>query len=318
MISLIIPIYKVEQYLPRCIDSFLAQTYRDFEMILVDDGSPDRCGEISDEYAARDSRIRVIHKANGGLSDARNAGFEASCGEYITFIDSDDWVAHDFLEKQLDALVRTGSDICECGVLRTEGEIPAVRETSGTEELYPCEEALKLLMEDRVLHQHVWNKLYRRSCVQDVTFRVGKTHEDEFWTYRVFGNAEKVVKIPDELYYYFQRPGSIMGTGFSLRRLDALEAKQERQHYIEEKFPALRKTAERNLFGSCIYEGQMTLKWLSGDEKKQAMETIDTVRRECGKVDISGMKLSEKLWIRLAEVDFWGLCRLKNLLGKGI
>ena len=318
-ISIIIPIYNVELYLQRCVDSLLKQTYRDFELILVDDGSPDRCGVICDEYAAADPRISVIHKQNGGLSDARNAGLAIARGEYIAFVDSDDWVAPDYLERLFTALTETSADICACAVLKTDGTAAVPAEKAGVPEAFETAQALKLLVCDSVFHQYVWNKLYRRSVISDILFPKGKTNEDEFWTYRVFGNARKVARIPDVLYFYFQRPGSIMGESYSLKRLDALEGKLGRQKYLDDRFPELSLTAKRNLFGSCIYAGQMSLIHLSGLRKKEAKKKIMEIVRdtaltfpECKTVDGSN-----KLWFALAKVSFWGTCRVKNLLKKG-
>ncbi|MCR4673151.1 MAG: glycosyltransferase [Lachnospiraceae bacterium] len=327
MISIIVPIYKVEPYLRRCVDSLLAQSIKDTELILVDDGSPDNCGEICEEYARTDARVRVIHKENGGLSDARNAGLAIAQGEWISYVDSDDWVSPTFLERLFASAERTGADICECGFIRTDGndEETSVNQgpssTSTTETMtVGTSEGLKLLIEDCVFHQTVWNKIYRRECLEGMLFPVGKTNEDEFWTYQVFGRAGKVTKIEDGLYYYFQRPGSIMGAGYSLKRLDALEAKLARQQYVEENFPELTQIAALNLFGSCIYSGQMTLKHLSGEEQKEAVRKIDSIRAECtpDKGTIAGMTGHAKMWTNLAVKDFWKLCRVKNFLGKGL
>ena len=316
-ISVIVPIYNVEPYLRRCVDSLLRQSYADFELILVDDGSPDNCGSICDEYAAVDSRVRVIHKPNGGLSDARNAGLEIAQGEYIAFVDSDDWVAKDYLERLMAALTDTGADICECDVFKTSGE-----ETSsgqGSPVVYETAEALVQLIHDGVFRQHVWNKLYRREVIADILFPKGKTNEDEFWTYRVFGNAKKVAKISDVLYFYFQRPGSIMGETYSLKRLDALEGKMLRQKYIDTKFPELSLQAKLNLFGSSIYAGQMSLIHLPKTQIPTAKEKISRVVRHCSIsvrecIRVDG---SNKLWFTLAKFSFWGTCRIKNLLKKG-
>lgn len=127
LISVIVPIYRVEEYLPRCIDSLLAQTYQNIQIILVDDGSPDACGRICDEYASTDKRIQVIHKENGGLSDARNAGLSASKGDYIAFVDSDDWVASEYLERMQQSLCKHDADICECSVQHTSGDVLPVK-----------------------------------------------------------------------------------------------------------------------------------------------------------------------------------------------
>ena len=319
MVSIIVPIYNVEPYLRRCVDSLLRQTYKDFELILVDDGSPDNCGAICDEYAAVDTRVRVIHKSNGGLSDARNAGLAIAQGEYIAFVDSDDWVAADYLGRMLAALQETGADICECEVLRTDGSQEAVTDAQADAAAFETESAMKELICDGVFRQHVWNKLYRRVVIADICFPKGKTNEDEFWTYRVFGNAKRIAKISDVLYFYFQRPGSIMGETYSIKRLDALEAKLQRQEYIDAGFPKLSLQAKQNLFGSCIFAGQMSLLRLSGEQLRAAKAKIRAIISKNG---ISfkaclGVDGSNKLWFSLAKISFWGTCRLKNLLKRG-
>ena len=319
MISIIVPIYKVEEYFPRCVDSLLGQTDGDFELILVDDGSPDRCGAICDEYAAKDPRIFVIHKENGGLSDARNAGLEIARGEYIAFVDSDDWVSPRYLELLRQGLETTGSDICECGILRTEGtSCPEPGET--VSEVFDTVTALEELIRDGKFHQYVWNKLYRRETIGDIRFPLGKTNEDEFWTYQVFGRATCAARIDPVLYNYFQRPGSIMGVGYSLKRLDGLEAKARRQTYVEQCFPQLAGQAKRNLHISCVYSGQMVIRHLAGDDRQQAMEIIGGYLQvhPIDKTEISQTDWGTKLWLTLAGKNFWGTCRLKNLLRRGL
>lgn len=319
LISVIVPIYNVEQFLPRCIDSLLNQDCKNFELILVDDGSIDKCGAICDRYAKNDSRIKVIHKPNGGLSDARNAGLEIATGEFIAFVDSDDWVASNYLSTMLEILKISGSDICECEVLKTEGEVDICDDTPDSMQVYSAEAALKQLICDSVFHQYVWNKLYKRSCLEDIFFPVGKTNEDEFWTYQVFGNANRIVKSNRILYYYYQREGSIMGVGFNLKRLDALEAKQRRQEYLENHYPSLSAMSKVNLFTSCIYSGQMTLKYLKGEQKRKAMRIIEMVQSASRPVkqEFDSLPGSEKLWIQMAKANFWMLCRVKNLLEIG-
>lgn len=320
LISVIVPVYRVEPYLRRCIDSILRQTLSDFELILVDDGSPDGCPQICEAYAQADARVRVIHKTNGGLSDARNAGLAVAGGEYIVFVDSDDWVSERYLETLFKAIQSTGSDICECAAAVVSDERTAVVSSAARESrVYRAQEALRLLIQDSVLHQYVWNKMYRKSCVDGILFETGRTNEDEFWTYQVFGRASGVTKIEDTLYFYYQRQDSIMGVGYSIRRLDALEAKSRRQKYVEEHFPMLAEEAQINLFASCIYSGQMTLRYLPRDDKRRARAVIDRMIEEnnlraAGTANLTG---GAKLWIILAKWSFWGTCRLKNLLGRG-
>ena len=320
MISIIVPVYKVEDYIHRCIDSLLTQTYMNTQIIRVDDGSPDMCGPICDEYAAADTRIQVIHKENGGLSDARNAGLLAAKGEYIAFVDSDDWVAPEYLERMYQALCEQDADICECSVQRTSGEVLAVKTADKSERVFGTEAALAELIQDGVFRQHVWNKLYKRSCLANITFPVGKTNEDEFWTYRVFGNAKKIARIDDVLYFYFQRSGSIMGSQYSLRRLDALEAKQERQRYIEENCPALADLARINLLFSCIYAGQMILIHLKATEKEKAKRYVDGVweRTKLTNSQLNKIIGSKKCWFVMAKIHFWGTVWIRNKLNRGL
>ena len=323
MISVIVPIYKVEKYLKRCVDSLLGQTFTDFEVILVDDGSPDGCGAICDAYASQDPRVRALHKSNGGLSDARNAGLLVAAGDEIAFLDSDDWVAPDFLAALHDALIRTGADIAECAVVKTDGTADIASDgadgASSEPTVYSTEPALRELIHDGAFRQTVWNKLYKRSVLEGILFPVGRTNEDEFWTYKVFARAEKAAKIDRPLYCYFQRPGSIMGASFSLRRLDALDAKRERQAFIEEHFPSLTRDARMNLFATCIYLAQMSLRYLKGDERaaarKKLAETYAICRPE--REDLASLSPRERFWPSLARINLFGTVRLKNLLRRG-
>jgi hypothetical protein len=235
-------------------------------------------------------------------------------------VDSDDWVAPDYLEKLLGGLTGTGADICECAILRTESE--QAQAASGAmlpAKIYHTEEALYRLIHDDLFRQHVWNKLYRRNVIAEIYFPKGKTNEDEFWTYQAFGNAKKVSKIPDVLYFYFQRPGSIMGETYSLKRLDALDAKLARQKYVQQHFPDLTAIARYNLFGSCIYAGQMSLLHLSKEDLASARAKINTALCACPMTltECISAPGSNKVWFSFARVSFWGTCRLKNLLKKG-
>lgn len=321
MISIIVPIYKVEEYLERCIQSILKQTYNEYELILVDDGSPDNCGEICDRYAEIDNRIKVIHKPNGGLSDARNVGLEMAGGEYVVFVDSDDWLAPQYLEHLLDVAKKTGSDIVECDIIKTsnENEI-AVCESEYGSKCYKTEEALRLLVEDSVFHQYVWNKIYTREVIGNISFEKGRTNEDEFWTYQIFGRARKVARIDVPLYFYYQRESSIMGVGYNIKRLDGIEAKLRRQEYIEDNFPELTTVAKINLIGSCIYAGQVSLLYMDKNNQQFAKNIIDISRKRyqlsfCEMKDIS---LRAKIWFVLGRISFWGTCKLKNFLKKGL
>ena len=248
LISVIVPIYNVEKYLARCVDSIVNQTYKNLEIILVDDGSPDRCSQMCDDYAEKDRRIKVVHKKNGGLSDARNAGMAVATGEYISFIDSDDYVSDDFFECLLDVMNKENSDIAECSVVKfyEDNRFDEFSDDLSVK-TYDTQDAMSALIAENPFHQHVWNKLYKTKLVKDIPYAVGKLNEDEFWTYRVFGRANKVSKLNKTMYYYFQRSSSIMGVGYNIRRLDALEGKANRQKYIEKNFPDLSTQAKIDL-----------------------------------------------------------------------
>lgn len=244
-ISIIIPVYNVEQYLPQCLNSVIDQTYRNLEIILVNDGSTDSCPQICNEYAINDQRIKVIHQPNGGLSDARNAGLKRATGDFISYIDSDDVVSVNFCEQLLKTLLENKADVVECGFLafETDRDLEELSATSQElTEIYETEPALELLMQE-YFKQVVWNKLYRREVVCHIQFPVGKINEDEFWTYKVFGNSKKIVKISDVLYFYRQQAESIMGKKYSLKRLDGLQALHDRIFYMKKNFPTLENLA---------------------------------------------------------------------------
>lgn len=319
LISVIVPIFKVEDYLNRCVESLIAQTYHNLEIILVDDGSTDTCPQLCDEWAEKDKRIKVIHKKNGGLSDARNAGIRAAEGEYILFVDSDDWVCADYAESLYRAVESSNSDICECDVIRTSGEImPHYEGKECIPVCYEPEEALKLLIEDRIFHQHVWNKIYRCDCIQGIPFEKGMVNEDEFWTYQIFGRANKVSKIQKKLYYYFQRNNSIMGTEYNYKRLDVLEAKNRRQRYIEKNYPRLGPTARINLLQTCMYSGQMVILHMKGEECDRALQSVTAYFKEEAKESKKmPVSLKEKFWFGAAKINFRLVCRIRNRLKIG-
>lgn len=238
LVSIVVPIYKVKKYLSKCVDSIIAQDYKNLEIILVDDGSPDNCPEICDEYAKKDERIRVVHKENGGLSDARNAGIKVATGEYIAFIDSDDYVAENYISMLLYTLKKYDADISACNYIK-------VYEDTGRQEVEPKTdkelvmtnvEAMKDLF---ILPSNsdvvTWNKLYRTSLFTDnnIEFPKGKLHEDNFTTYKLYYYSSKVAFVNVPCYYYLQRKDSIMGQKFNPRRLDVLLALQEIKKFVK-------------------------------------------------------------------------------------
>lgn len=320
LISVIVPIYNVEKYLDRCVDSIINQTYKNLEIILVDDGSPDNCPQMCDDYAKKDSRIKVVHKENGGLSDARNVGMEVATGEYVSFIDSDDYVSLDFYETLLETIVDNDSDIVECGVVKFyENEKFDKYNDDLKVTNYDTVDALDGLINENPFKQHVWNKLYKSNIALDIPYAVGKLNEDEFWTYQIFGKAKKVTRINKTMYYYFQRGSSIMGNGYNIKRLDALEGKMNRQAYIEKNFPILTTKAKVDLYGSCIFAYQSVLKFMSGKDKKKAGKIIKDYKNRCKLTndEINNVDDSSRKYYKLAKLNFYLCCKMKAIFNIG-
>lgn len=228
-ISVIVPVYNVEQYLSACVESILAQTFQDFELILVDDGSPDSCGAMCDAYAQKDPRVRVIHQENQGLSGARNTGIKAASGEYITFIDSDDLVKKDYLEKLLRAIKVESADISVCKPQEFEdGKNSVCLETVSAEAQHKCFSNIDVCVElynvSSQIPINAWGKLYRADLISDMEFPVGRIHEDQAFVPVACYRAGKIVLVDSPIYCYRQRPESIMQTKFSLKRYDDIWA----------------------------------------------------------------------------------------------
>lgn len=317
-ISVIVPVYKVEPYLDKCISSIVNQTYRNLEIILVDDGSPDNCPAMCDTWAEKDSRIRVIHKTNGGLSDARNAGMAIATGELMTFVDSDDWIVPDMYEYLYQRLTEDNSDIATCGVQMVWEDKKLCRMlTRAGSCVLNQEEAMQAIIEESWLKQPVWYKLYKTELVRDILFPVGKYHEDVFWSYQAVGRAQRV-SVSDHIgYYYLQRGGSIMGAGYSLKRLDAVEAKVQRCAYIQEQFPEISALAVKDLWFTCIYQGQLALRTLDKTEAEKILAHFENVM-ERQPFQMEGCSAKERLWLNMAKSSLMATCRVRNALKIGL
>lgn len=316
VISVIVPVYKVEKYLDRCVDSLVNQVYKNLEIILVDDGSPDNCPMMCDAWAQKDNRIKVIHKENGGLSDARNAGLEIANGQFIAFVDSDDWIDFDLFHTLLTALNKSNSDIACCKIVKVmeDGQKSQVGNFLGEYEVYDTESAMHELIIDRDIQQVVWNKLYKRKVLGNIKFEKGKYNEDEFWTYQVVGNANQVVVVDYPGYYYLQRNSSIMGSVYSLKRLDAVDAKVYRQEYLADNFPSLECIGKKNLLYTCLYHGQLVLKYINAVEEKAALIRLRKVFKQYKfrYSELRKMPLKDRMWIGLGKVNLKLTCELRN------
>ncbi|UQZ34398.1 glycosyl transferase family 2 [Paenibacillus sp. PK3_47] len=248
-ISIIVPIYKVEMYLKKCVDSILSQTFRDFELILVNDGSPDKCGEICDYYKELDPRVTVIHKQNGGLSDARNYGIEIAKGKYIGFVDSDDWIEPDMYESMHGLITAHKADIVVCGHYEVQDGVYLDKEFTHEVRVYNNQEAFKKLLEDTEIKNLAWDKLYRAELFKKVRYPVGRYFEDMFATFKLFLQADKVVSLDSPKYLYLRRGDSITGEMNNAKYYDRICAWQELYEAIKDKdYPeAVEKSLARNV-----------------------------------------------------------------------
>jgi glycosyltransferase involved in cell wall biosynthesis len=314
LISVIVPVFKVEAYLDRCLESLTGQTYENLEILLVEDGSPDNSGAICDAWAEKDSRIRVIHQKNSGGGPARNAALDVARGELLAFVDSDDYIAP-FMFRHLYDLMAEGADIAECDYRITAGDDMLFAETDWVSAAYTPEEAMTCHIRDTVFRQLIWNKLYRRELAEGVRFPSGTSIDDEYFTYRLLGNAKKLVRSNLVCYAYRQQEGSVMHRKFSLKRVESLEAKLNRIAYLEERMPALTGEAKEDLVMACLFLMQSSLQFLSGEELRKAKQLISGAMEAARPVparEDRPRKRAILLW--LAQRDLEAASRFLNML----
>ena len=285
LVSVIVPIYKVEKYIYRCIDSIINQTYKKLEILLIDDGSPDNCGKICEEYSKKDNRIKVIHKENGGLSDARNTGINIAKGNYLTFIDSDDYVAEDYVEFLLNLLKENEADMSACKhtVVYNEKKYKNL----GTKKYYIAEpkQIFEMLLYSDDFDVSAWGKLYKKDLFCDIRFPKDRLFEDAATTYKLIDMCKKIAFKSESKYFYVIRDDSITTKEFNSKKFDLIISTEEMVTYIKEKYPDLSKGCERRL----MYSYLSTLMNLAESDnqtenykeyKKQLMEYIKKHKKE--------------------------------------
>ncbi len=318
LISVIVPVYKVEPYLDRCVESIVNQTYRNLEIILVNDGSPDNCPQMCDAWAERDVRIKVIRKENGGLSDARNAGMAAATGELVSFIDSDDYITPDFIEALYHAMMQTSADVVECAVdyVDEDGNILRQRCAAETSEMDRLEALRRLILEDGI-YQTVWNKLYRREVC--IPFEKGKLHEDEFFTWQVFERIEKLAVVQKPMYHYLQRSSSIIGTPYNIRRLDGLQARFDRMQAMQ-KYDGLAALTRQQFILDCMWHYQSVKRHLIGQERIEALRQVREWMKQCPVVPISKLigKQTHRVWYVMFRMMPDTIVWVRNKVGIGL
>ena len=253
-LSIIVPVYKVEKYLPRCIDSILAQTFGDFELILIDDGSPDGCGRICDEYARKDKRIVVIHQKNMGVSAARNAGLDIARGRYIGFVDSDDWIEPQMYEVMMDAIRENGADMAVCGVRYADEDGKFTRADRLSEGVYTRAGLLEdvFAMPNR-LGGGCCNKVFDASKIASVRFKVGMTiAEDALYLFDCFMRIDGAVKIGDALYNVYERCGSATRTDSMICVNETIEGRLSMLRHTRKYMPSVEARAADKFLDECL------------------------------------------------------------------
>jgi len=229
LVSVVLPIYKVEAFLKECVNSVINQTYKNLEIFLVDDGSPDSCPELCDSYAETDSRIKVIHKINGGLSDARNAAIDVCTGEYITFVDSDDVIHPSMIEALMKPVIEQQVEI-SAGSYSNFTDNYIINDLIEASQIMTFEQ-----LTEKPLYITAWGKIYKTCLFENIRYPKGKLHEDEFTTWKLLDKAEKIAYTPAPLYFYRQREGSIIAQKKLSNFIDTVDALKERISYFQKK-----------------------------------------------------------------------------------
>lgn len=321
LISIIVPVYKVENYLDRCVESLVNQTYKNLEIILVDDGSPDSCGKRCDLWAEQDKRIKVIHKKNGGLSDARNYGINNASGEFVAFVDSDDWIEPQMYETLYNAIIENDCDIASCGVRRVwENKKECMLTKLNGDHILNRIEAMEALMDSSYLIMTVWNKLYKRQIVKDELFPVGKINEDEFWSWKIICKANRVISIEHPFYNYFQRNDGIMAQEACKYPMLVVDAKCQRHKYIQENMPSLKNKSCMDLIYTCLFQAQLAQKSLSREQRKVCLNDMKEIVKQHRpeKVYISSMPLKQRLRFEQIYHLFKITCYIQNFFHVGV
>lgn len=282
LISIIVPVYNVEKYLHRCVDSLRNQTYTSLEIILVDDGSTDSCPKICDEFAKLDDRIEVIHKENGGLSDARNVAIDICKGKYLLFVDSDDFIAHNTVELLYETLTKNKCDISTCGYINHYETVSPLGVEGNTELILDTEEALENMLYQKDVTTSAWGKLYKRELFDGIRYPKGKICEDLPTTYKLFSRSTRIVINTSIKFYYQQRTDSIINSQFKRGRMDALDFAEEQLKYMEKNHPSLARAA-RNRY---VMEAIFIITQIPRDDRRftreiqRCVDVIKNYRRE--------------------------------------
>lgn len=280
LISVIIPVYNVEAYFSRCIKSVINQTYTQLEIIIVNDGSTDGSGVLCDKFSEKDCRISVIHRSNRGLSDARNYGTEVAQGDYIFYLDSDDYLSLDCLKKLYNAILEHDAEVAQTNFYYDYPDYLLYNKSlNGKDKVFTREEAMQGLLEQQVIKNFAWGKLIRADIAKEHSFPKGKYFEDTFWKFNIIHECKKYVALAKPMLYYLQRPASISGT-FSLRNLDLLEGELQRLAFIKKYYSKKHEQHALELLHHKVTHDQRLLNRLVKDDQQKYIERLAEIEDE--------------------------------------
>ena len=318
LVSIIVPVYNSEEYLSKCLDSLINQTYKNIQIVIINDGSPDNSEIICKKYAEIDSRITYVFKENGGVSDARNYGLDYSKGDIISFVDPDDWISSDAIEKIVRVMIDDGSDIVSFGVKYVDENDNLIRTVAvEKKECLSTEVAMEEFLKYNKIKQQVWDKIYKKSVIGGIRFEKGRAIEDVFWVHQILGEAKKISVIPNPFYYYLQRSNSVMGAGYSPKWLDVLDALRIRCDYIKERFPKLYDNAVSLYINTCMYHTQLAIRANQSSNFINDNILSRISFRKNGNI-YKPLPFKQKIWLFMFVTWPFFTCKLRNKLGLGV
>lgn len=323
-ISIIVPVYNTEKYLSRCIDSVINQTFTDFEVLLIDDGSTDNSGKICDEYAEKDSRIKVIHKENGGQAEARNLALDIAKGDYIAFVDSDDYISKYYLHILYDNIKKYDADISVCVCEKFTDILPTETTTQTHPETYSGKEFTTRCLLDKI-PMKPWilcDKLWHRDCFSEIRMPIGRIYEDNAIVYKILYNAKKIVDCNNKLYFYFQRPESTVNQPFSIKHLDWLFVLNEMSIFFKElnDNTLYKKTIE--MYISAIVNASHNVQKYVGDKSvvkklRNNLKVQTTIAKQLFPVTIETHPQVYEIISPIYSKIYWTAQNIKNKLKRG-
>lgn len=316
ILSIIVPVYNAAKYLDQCIDSLVSQTYKNLEIILVNDGSSDDSLTICQKWQKKDSRIEVINQENAGAGAARNKGLSMAKGSFITFVDADDYVCNIMYEQLIQNFDQC-IDLVECNYAMTDDNQAHFLTEAGCSIVMNSEDAMKEHINNTIFQQVIWNKVYRAELVKDIPFPVSKQIDDEYWTYQVIAKAKQLKHIESVLYAYRQQESSVMHRLTIKGRIEAIESKALRHSYICNAMPNLVPLSQYNLWFVILFQVQKSLK----EDKKESKQIVSFAKEVLRKYPIDTSNIQnkkDKFWLLSMKKFLVGTCYLRNILKKGV